>query len=118
EPDAEGFLGVELANSKASLFIQMPEIMLGAGCAHWKRPVAPEQDPVLADRLDDGLQKHRRVHEAVDIKAAHGLERLEGQVRDSRPLGGRAALPAPAQSRDAPAAVGQNDVEARIALHD
>src|SRR4029078_2225564 len=117
QADAEGFLGVDLADSKTKLFIEVSEIVLGTGRTNGKWPVTAEQNPALADRLDDGLQEHRRVHDAVDIEFAYGLERLERHVRGSLPPGDRAAPPAPAQSRDASAAVSENDVETPKALH-
>jgi len=47
QADAEGFLGVDLADSKTKLFIEVSEIVLGTGCTHGKWPVTAEQNPAL-----------------------------------------------------------------------
>src|SRR5262245_17672079 len=85
--------------------------------SHRKRPVAAQQNFVVSDRLDDGVEIGARVDKTVHVEAANGLDRREIELSGRAP-GCRSALPTSTKRRQAAAAVGEDDLEMRKAMKD
>src|SRR5262245_1142033 len=86
--------------------------------SHRKRPVAAEQNFVVSDRLDNGVEIGPRVDKTVHVDAAYGRERREIEVLSGRAPGRRSALPTSAKRCQTAAAVSKDDLEMRKAMED
>ena len=85
---------------------------------HLVRPVRPEQDAIGADDRDEIAQCAQVVRDAVVVQAAQVVNRVSGHTPPARQLDLVALLEPPDEVWQRRAAVGDDELEARIPIEE